>query len=100
MTSIPEDLSELLEDLREEIDNPKLPQAANHSRMRVSLRDQAFELGRADSSMLLHSPDTVQRFYDALGRPPLCTLELIEIVVEDEVREMLEHLFSSVEDDL
>ena len=97
--TLPQKLTDLLEDLRDELDDPQLTHAGNNARLRVTIKEGTFDLTKADLPYLLSSTDAAQRFYLALGRPPDCALTLIDVSVEDEVLEMLEHLFSSVEEE-
>lgn len=93
----PEELTDLLAELREEVDRPSACYETS-SKLVVYIGRGTFAIPPQDAVFLLHSPDTVDRFYEALGAPDDCGVELYDFEVDDEVKTALEAVFSTVDE--
>lgn len=93
----PEELIDLVAELREEISVP----SANYetdSKVTVYIGRGQLNLTAQEAVFLLHSPDTVLRFYEAIGSPDDCGIELEGFEVDDDVKTSLESMFSTVDE--
>ena len=93
----PEELIDLLVELRLEIDRPSAIYEGT-SRLAVYVGRGQLNITAQDAVFLLHSEDTVNRFYEAIGSPDDCGVELYDIEIEDEVKSALEARFSTVDE--
>src|SRR4051812_48704548 len=93
----PEELLDLMDELRLEIDLP----TANYdtdSKMVVYIGRGQLNVSASDAVFLLHSKATVQRFYESIGSPDDTGVELYGFEIEDDVKSALDTHFSTVDE--
>lgn len=93
----PEELIELLVELREEIDQPSATYETE-ARVVIYVGKGQLNITASDAVFLLHSPDTVERLYGALGAPDDSGIELHGFDVEEAVKSALDSTFSTVDE--
>lgn len=99
----PAGLTLLIEELRAEIIDPNVG-TVKDSCATVYLSDEdaakedGIELSRQDCQLLLHSPSTVDQFFEALGTPKEASIELVEVDVSDDTMNELERRFIAVDE--
>jgi hypothetical protein len=72
--------------------------STSNATVNLSGEPEGIALTSEDCELLFDSPETVQQFYEALNRPADASLELHNVVVEDEVLETLMQVFTSVDE--
>lgn len=93
----PEELNDLLTELREEIDRPSASYETE-SKVVVWIGRGQLNLTAQEAVFFLHSPDTVARFYEAIGAPDDCGIEIHGFDLDDEVKSALDATFSTVDE--
>ncbi|MGV0949178.1 MAG: hypothetical protein ACOYB3_00805 [Azonexus sp.] len=93
----PEELFDLLEELREEITRPSASYE-NGARVAVYIGRGQMNITAADAVFLLDNADTVGRFYEAIGSPDDCGIELYGFDIEEDVKSALDAHFSTVDE--
>jgi hypothetical protein len=93
----PEELTELLADLRNEVKHPSARYEAG-ARIVVFIGKGQLNLAAPEAVFLLHSPDTVNRFFEAIGSPDDAGVELYSFDIEDDVKSALDTQFSTVDE--
>lgn len=93
----PEELIELIEELRL---NAGYPSARydDGGKMVVYIGRGVLNIPAADAVFLLHSSNTVDRFYEALGGPDDAGVELYSFEIDDDVKTALDAHFSTVDE--
>lgn len=93
----PEELLELIEELRESVRHP----SANYDtggKLVVYIGRGQLNITAADAVFLLHSEDTVRRFYEAIGSPDDAGVELYSFEIDDDAKSALDAHFSTVDE--
>jgi hypothetical protein len=93
----PEELIDLLIELRGEITRP----SANYdtgAHAVVYIGKGQLNITAPDAVFLLHSVDTVRRFYEAIGGQDDTGIALYSFEIEDEVKSALDAHFSTVDE--
>lgn len=93
----PEELIDLLSALRAEVRSSSVL-TENDSRIAVYIGKGTLNLDADESTLVLHSKATVRKFYEAIGSPPATPIELYSLAIDDEVKETLDNLFSTVDE--
>jgi hypothetical protein len=90
----PEELQQLLTELDCQADS----KVASKSRMTI-IHDElgTLTLNGNEVATLLHSVETVNQMFDAIGQEADCTVEVSDFEVSPEVNERLEEIFDYVE---
>ena len=92
----PEELIELLEALATEV-RKSSALTEDTSRIAVYIGKGTLTIDSTDTPLILHSPGTVKRFFEALGSPAGTAIEVYDTAVNDDVLETLEELFSTAD---
>lgn len=93
----PEELIDLLTELREEIARPSASYESD-AKVVVYIGKGQLNITATDAVFLLDSAETVERFYEAIGAPDDCGIELHDFEVDDEVKSALDARFSTVDE--
>lgn len=93
----PEELIDLLVELRGEIDRPSASYDGT-AKLVVYIGRGQLNITAADAVFLLHSEAAVNRFYESIGSPDDCGVELYDFEIEDEVKSALDARFSTVDE--
>lgn len=92
----PQNLVHLLEDLATEIVDTSVV-STPVSEVRVTIGDSELMLKQPDIDLLLHSNNTVERFFDALGQPTHCGVTLCGVKIDDDAHDALHRVFDAVD---
>jgi hypothetical protein len=93
-----EDLQQLLAELKDEVAHSSVRCQPQSFIKVIDEDEESVTLTAPDAALVLHSPSTVSRFFDELGEPEDCALELHEVQVDNEVLDELERYFVAVDD--
>lgn len=93
----PEELTDLLTELREEINRPSA-RYEDGARLIVYVGRGQLNITASDAVFLLHDAATVQRFYESIGSPDDSGVELYAFDIDDEVKSALDACFSTVDE--
>lgn len=93
----PDELIDLLEDLKDSISTPSASIVDRDAKMSVFIGRGQMNVSAQDSLFILHDEESVLKFYESLGSPDDCAVEIYDIDVTDEVIEALEKSFSTVD---
>ena len=93
----PEELLDLVSDLREEIPRPSAIYDTG-AKVTVYIGRGQLSITPADAVFLLHDSSTVERFYEAIGSPDDTGVELYGFEIDDEVKTALDAHFSTVDE--
>lgn len=92
----PTNLIHLLEDLSTEITDTSVV-STEQTEMRVTIGTAELTLKQADVDFLLHSKNTVDRFFEALGQPVNSGVVLKRVTVDEDVFDALLRVFDAVD---
>ena len=93
----PEELIELLDTLRQEVRSSSAL-AEEDAHMAVYIGKGTLNLDANESALVLHSRSTVKRFFEAIGSPDDTSIEITSIAIDDDVKEALDAVFSTVDE--
>lgn len=91
---IPAEVQNLLNDL---VPNPDKVGTIDSSKMIVTVKDHAFELGAKDCEKILQSADSIESFAEVIGGEDI-SVELHAIDLTDDAMEALERSCDSVDE--
>lgn len=95
----PEELTDLLVELKEEINRPSAGYETDRAaKVVVYIGRGSLTLTPNEAIFLLHNANTVERFYESIGCPDDSGVELHGMEVSDEVKEALDYHFSTVDE--
>lgn len=89
-------LINLIEEL--EIEDDSVQTIDSSSMTLIEEDGKELDFDSEECQKLLQSKDTVEQFYEALGKPENVTLELCMVEVQDSVLDHLTKLFKNVEE--
>lgn len=93
----PEELIELLETLKMEISRPSARYDSG-ARVMIYIGKGEMNLAAKEAIFFLHSADTVNRFFEALGSPNDTGIELYSFEIDDDAKSALDSNFSTVDE--
>jgi hypothetical protein len=97
----PSDLEQLIEELENEIVESSVS-AETKAKAVIHLENgddgHGISLDKRECELLLHSQDTVNQLYEALGCPDEVTISLFNLTLDDDVISALERTFTAVDE--
>lgn len=93
---IPNEVENLLANLEADEEQVRI-QDDDTSKAVVHIGRQTFELDAEQCQKIFQDTGTTELFFEALGEPDECSVELHSVEVEADVHEQLEELFDSVD---
>ncbi len=94
----PDDLTQLLAELKEEGAETTVACAGDKPGARILFDDEnIIDLSKEEALLLFSTPRTVKRLFEALGSPEECSIELSDMTVETNVTDSLEARFMTVD---
>lgn len=95
----PELVVSLIEDLRADGFESSVGTGSDScAHVEILTTKSAFTLTREECELVLHSPQTVRSFYEAMDSPKEASIELHELTVDPNTLEALERCFAAVDE--